>query len=244
MEITFFTEKLSVKNTNKDSNKLMNKQNILKTATLALTCAAASLTIAQAATITWDAPASASGDGSTDVITAGTSVYAYQYGTLTSDLTINGVTFQSTTDTTADSFASTSNASQQGDIGVIAGTTGDYESLLRQNIWNAASVGTWTLSGLTDGNDYTVQFWVADTRYGAAQASTFSDGTNVSDPLLISTGQYVTGTFTADATTQAITIAGDGVFNAMQLRTTAVPEPSSTALLGLGGLALILRRRK
>ncbi len=32
------------------------------------------------------------------------------------------------------------------------------------------------------------------------------------------------------------------VYNA--LRITAVPEPSSTALLGLGGLALILRRRK
>ncbi len=30
--------------------------------------------------------------------------------------------------------------------------------------------------------------------------------------------------------------------NAIEL--TAVPEPSSTALLGLGGLALILRRRK
>lgn len=35
-----------------------------------------------------------------------------------------------------------------------------------------------------------------------------------------------------------------GETNSVSLDVTAVPEPSSTALLGLGGLALILRRRK
>lgn len=38
------------------------------------------------------------------------------------------------------------------------------------------------------------------------------------------------------------TAGNDGALNYVQL--TAVPEPSSAALLGLGGLALILRRRK
>ncbi len=37
---------------------------------------------------------------------------------------------------------------------------------------------------------------------------------------------------------------GSDTIGAFVLNTTAIPEPSSTALLGLGGLALILRRRK
>jgi hypothetical protein len=41
-------------------------------------------------------------------------------------------------------------------------------------------------------------------------------------------------------------VSGDhGMWNGFQLvETGAIPEPSSTALLGLGGLALILRRRR
>jgi len=56
----------------------------------------------------------------------------------------------------------------------------------------------------------------------------------------------------ASAGTQADSIrivdkkSEDNAFTLTEIRvnTTAVPEPSSTALLGLGGLALILRRRK
>ncbi len=38
--------------------------------------------------------------------------------------------------------------------------------------------------------------------------------------------------------------AGDNTVNYSNIVVDAVPEPSTTALLGLGGLALILRRRK
>ena len=71
-------------------------------------------------------------------------------------------------------------------------------------------------------------------------------------------GDSIIGTFVADSASQVINIFGSnngGVswaaansqsqINAVQLRTIAVvPEPSSIALLGLGGLALIMRRRK
>lgn len=70
-------------------------------------------------------------------------------------------------------------------------------------------------------------------------------------------GHSILGTFIAGAGgTQAFSIAGStnggttlnssgrAQINAFQLRLIAVPEPSSTALLGLGGLALIMRRRK
>ncbi|MDB4409051.1 PEP-CTERM sorting domain-containing protein, partial [Akkermansiaceae bacterium] len=76
-------------------------------------------------------------------------------------------------------------------------------------------------------------------------------------------GDYLIGTFTADAASQTFRMGatragnyvdgqaydnsngGQAQINALQVRDLGVvPEPSSTALLGLGGLALILRRRK
>ncbi len=46
---------------------------------------------------------------------------------------------------------------------------------------------------------------------------------------------------------QALTVISAGTYNIqgydIQFTVEAVPEPSSTVLLGLGGLALILRRR-
>lgn len=55
-----------------------------------------------------------------------------------------------------------------------------------------------------------------------------------------------TGTFRLYAYGRSATsTSSDGTyFDSFQLQTVAVPEPSSAALLGLGGLALILRRRK
>ena len=51
-----------------------------------------------------------------------------------------------------------------------------------------------------------------------------------------------------NVTGNAITVVSEGTYNIqgydIQFTVEAVPEPSSTALLGLGGLALILRRRK
>ena len=44
--------------------------------------------------------------------------------------------------------------------------------------------------------------------------------------------------------TAPTTNSNDGYVDLVSFSTTAVPEPSSAALLGLGGLALILRRRK
>jgi hypothetical protein len=78
----------------------------------------------------------------------------------------------------------------------------------------------------------------------------FSDRYSYQDSLGDTGFLVVTATFTNDADFKdAISFeAFDGAtstglqLNAYQLR--SVPEPSSTALLGLGGLALILRRRK
>ena len=71
-------------------------------------------------------------------------------------------------------------------------------------------------------------------------------------------GNFIIGTFTADGTTQSFDFAGtrnaftsiaggQSQINALQLRdvtATAVPEPGSLAVLGLGSLVMFRRRRR
>ena len=200
---------------------------------------------AQAAVITWQTPVDASGDGTGDIDNTGTLLYAFQYGLETSDLTIDGVTFADVSNgSSGTSFTSDSASFQQTDVGTVPGTSGDYETLLRQNAYNTQDNNPWTLTGLTSGNEYLVQFWSADVRFGATQYTTYEGGGSTSDQLLQSTGQYVIGTFTADGTTQEINMGTDnqGILNAMQLR--AVPEPATAGLLAAAGTLLLIFRRR
>ena len=85
----------------------------------------------------------------------------------------------------------------------------------------------------------------------------------VGDPV-VRIGSFTTGTFTADATSLTFSVFGDGngstttdgaagfatgnsqaSINAIQLRNvTAVPEPSSLAVIGMMAMGLISRRRR
>lgn len=94
-----------------------------------------------------------------------------------------------------------------------AGSVAEYETLLNSGTYNGASGRFVEITGLTAGQDYRVQIWVADTRNGTAnrvyrygnvgdervslEAGAFGDEVN-------KPGQWVTGTFTAIDTTQYI----------------------------------------
>ena len=129
---------------------------------------------------------------------------------------------------------------------------GDWHSVLDSLAFSGAiNDFQLTLDDLTVGVVYDVQIFSTGASFAAGlRGTTWSDdNTNGAGDIFIDAnlGGYVLGTFTADATTQDIYgFAGGsqniGYLNALVL---TVPEPSSTAaLLGLGGLALMLRRKR
>ena len=115
---------------------------------------------------------------------------------------------------------------------------------------------TIVLSDLVVGEDYIFQYWAQDAGRNDTFLTTLDgtinlalDANNDADNF----GQFVVGSFTATETTQSIGLDGslngaqnDGrtQLNAFQLRSSVIPEPASLALLGLGSLAMLGRRKK
>lgn len=220
---------------------------------LAAAAAMASLQTVDAATIAWGSVTAF--DDATDVLNAGTAVAAV--GNLTSATTvINGVTF-----TDNNSLPDWTSAGHYGSAFFNGnGATGDagFDDFTGGQFYEggAGVTNTITLTGLTQGQEYQFQYIIMDGRgpgnyAGRTVVLGDGDGDNSNDSVAVARtngangdGNSITGTFIADATgSQTITITGsDPGMTGYVVR--ATPEPSSTALLGLGGLALILRRRK
>ena len=210
---------------------------------------------AQAATITWGTPTTIAGDS--DVSTAGTLLYADNVGASTHNYTVNGVTFVSASLYGTDfGFGANTNS-------LPSGGSSNYKSLLDSFDFTSGSPASFNLTGLTAGNVYEVQIWAQDargtgtlgsieyqTKYTAGNSVVLTQANN-SNTL---PGQFVIGTFIANATTQSITVTqginggfgggGIGIVNALEVRT--IPEPSSAILLLLGaaGLWQLARRRR
>jgi hypothetical protein len=105
------------------------------------------------------------------------------------------------------------------------------------------SNGTFTLSGLTVGQQYSVQLLASDMRAGIGDIRTirFDDGLGNSTATVIqNTAPSFIGTFTANATTQAFGVfstatsgSSGSVLNAVTL--SAIPEPSFAAITSFEG---------
>jgi len=224
-----------------------------------LRASVASLLIASAnaANIIWQTPTTIS--GASDVNTTGTFFGSWSpgndYGSpnRSDDHPVNGVTFAAYGTGTNFSFSGT-NISMDRYNGFASPNTPDasYNYLLTVAMfnWNQTPL-TVSWDNLTPGYTYLLQAWVNDGRTGAgAFSSTFTGGANVSDPVnggsgpVGSPGQFVTGTFVADGTTQSFTMSPGIMMNLIQVRTIAVPEPTSFGLLAMAVGALCGLRRK
>lgn len=239
---------------------------------------------ASAAPVVWGSAQNISGDS--DVITSGSLVYGYQFGTgLTGTTTVNGVPFQpfnvsngvSTATLGSVTLASTGSNPYPGVMYSASGITsasapfatlsGDYQSLLSSKVasfledTNGGARLDIQLGGLTAGTSYLVQWWSSVTNIlyepyqtvvlGSPNATLDANTTNTTGGL----GQYVTGTFTAAGASQTITLLGVTMnappydaptINALQVRTVAVPEPTTVtmAFAGLAGSGYMVRRRR
>lgn len=192
--------------------------------------------------------------------------------------TVNGVTFADVSPSSSSSWSSGAGAGDitlavgapsgnwgnfdgfNGSAAPYTGLSNNYKSLLTSAVFKigANQTATYTLLNLTPGTPYRVQFFVNDSRnfsFTWTATDQFTAG-NVSDALDVNVGnangklgQYVIGTFTANATTQVISVLGSdptnnrGIqLNGYQLR--EVPEPATLGLLALGSMMIAFRGRE
>lgn len=229
------------------------------------------------AVVSWGTPTYITGDS--DVATTGTLVLAYNFSyndsegpTSFADVTVNGVTFTAvdnstsalTFTTTAGSYFSTNSSAFASGAAFFTNLSSGYQNLLRSAAyWDIVDAEAFTtpekitFHNLVSGQTYHVQFWVNDSRgdyfdrvnrisdgLGHEVDQRFDAGTGAQ-----SLGQYVTGSFVADGSTQDFffsAAAGNAVqLNALTLSTSAVPEPSAyAACAGLAALGLAFLRRR
>lgn len=180
---------------------------------------------AHAASIDWQLAANTNGKSN---LIEGTPIYAVSGGTGATisnagesgaqTIVFTGVNYTNLT------FSPMPGARVTADVSNGAATTGDgnFDTVVKSvtDALNNIASGTQTISGLTVGKTYAIQIFYNDQRAGlTGRVMTFGDGAGSPQTVSLTAGgsgwgQYAVGTFTATATTQALTHLANGFGNA------------------------------
>jgi len=235
------------------------------------------LTAGHAASVTWNSGIIGSSGNDGDVITAvgGTVIDAYYFGSPSGTLSLNGVSFTNVNwqdwfqgnvampfpNSNGSLLVSEYNNYHVGQTAIPAwgSLSANYQALLGGAAMGSASYNgstaaplTLTLSNLNVGDTYQAEIWVASTNITGDEYITFGGVATPFHVTSITSGEYVTATFMATSDTQTLSIdataPAQSILNAFDLiDTTAVPEPSTVALLsvacGLMGFVAVRRFR-
>jgi hypothetical protein len=217
----------------------------------------------QATAIFWSSAATISGDA--DVNTSGSLFGALVLGG-TGTTTVNGVTFTgfnpassgsssgnfTITNSSAGAFSTFSSSTASAPFSTLSTS---YKALLSHITYvDNPQTTTLTVSGLSVGGDYAIEFWWDISSFSANEVETANGGGGIVTVSSNQTstagglGQFAIGTFTADSTSEAVTFSDSASgapngMNAFELRQTgaAAPEPSSLFLFLSAGLAMVGR---
>lgn len=207
---------------------------------------------AQAANITWaTGPTFNGANGHLGILTNGSLVKAVNLnGSGGADFTVDPTGLNITFDSVNSPFFGTS----FGAAGNGGNSDTGWKAILNTFEWQSGSNVTAPsfLSGLTVGNSYQAQFFMARSDCCGTRTHWLGDGNgNFSTAVAGNAYLSIVGTFTADATSQTVLILDstrNPILNAYVLRdlTPVVPEPGTYAMMlaGLGLLGFTARRRK
>ena len=212
----------------------------------------------QGAAITWGPATDIAGDS--DVLNAGTLVYAYAWSGIAS--TVNGVSFTGSeginggNNVLAPAFFDYGPGYFTSSATPFSALSTAYSNILIGADYVSLEPVPVTLENLTIGRRYAVQVWVNDPRgpenarsetitSAGGNTNTLGFSSNATNTHPGGSGQYTVGTFTADATNQIFTLNGgaSGVtqMNALQLRDVGTPVWSGINPVGAGTVELTFR---
>lgn len=144
-------------------------------------------------------------------------------------------------------FGFQSTAGSNSNVISAVGSPQTWATVLDRVIGDFDNSATITLSGLTVGYEYYIQFFSSAPDANILNNSVISSGGGNSPAFgLHASGgtKSIKATFTADATTQAFAITGtEPTYSAVVVGVNSVPEPSAAALIGLGMVSFLRRRR-